>query len=361
MKVEVPVLALAAALGLGRGDPSMIPHETDPAPAVELAPTPRISPVRRADRVWQDILSPEQFRVMRRGGTEPPFSGRFDRFFEPGGYACAACGLLLFRSEAKYDAGCGWPSFRESIGRVRLELRDDYSARMRRVEVRCAACGAHLGHVFADGPPPGGERYCLNSVSLAFIPDRPGGSSPDPGESPARPGPSAAPERRAGDESGRGPAPPPRETATFSAGCFWGVEHQFRRLPGVVETQVGYTGGTAPRPTYEQVCSDATGHAESVEVVFDPGVVTYEDLVRFFFRIHDPTQVDRQGPDIGSQYRSAIFYRDEEQKRTAEKVRAEMDASGRYKARVATAILPAAEFYRAEEYHQRYYEKRGRK
>ena len=149
------------------------------------------------------------------------------------------------------------------------------------------------------------------------------------------------------------------EKATFAAGCFWGVESAFRQVSGVIDTQVGYTGGATTDPTYQDVCTDATGHAEAIEITFDPAKVSYEKLLDLFWRMHDPTQVDRQGPDVGTQYRSAIFYHSPQQKASAEASRSALDKSGKYKKPIATQILPAGSFYRAEEYHQRYFEKSG--
>lgn len=149
------------------------------------------------------------------------------------------------------------------------------------------------------------------------------------------------------------------EEATFAAGCFWGVESSFARLDGVKSTEVGYTGGVTNRPTYQQVCTDTTGHAEAIRIAFDPAVIPYEKLVEHFFAMHDPTTPDRQGPDVGSQYRSAIFFHSPEQETVAKKVAARVDASGRYRRPVVTQIVPAAPFFRAEEYHQKYLEKRG--
>jgi peptide-methionine (S)-S-oxide reductase len=150
------------------------------------------------------------------------------------------------------------------------------------------------------------------------------------------------------------------EKATFAAGCFWGVEAAFRRIDGVLGTFVGYTGGTNPEPTYQQVCSGKTGHAEAVEVTFDPKVITYEKLLDLFWRIHDPTELNRQGPDIGTNYRSAIFYHTPEQKAAAESSKARLSASEKYHSKkIATEIVPATEFFKAEEYHQQYYEKCG--
>ena len=149
------------------------------------------------------------------------------------------------------------------------------------------------------------------------------------------------------------------EMATFGAGCFWGIEAAFRRVPGVIDTAAGYSGGRTKNPTYEDVCTDETGHAEVVQVTFDPAKVSYEQLLDIFWQIHDPTQVNRQGPDFGAQYRTAIFFHSPEQEAAANKSKAALEASGKFRRPIATEITPAAPFYRAEEYHQRYLEKRG--
>ncbi len=147
--------------------------------------------------------------------------------------------------------------------------------------------------------------------------------------------------------------------ATFGAGCFWGVEETLRKIPGVTATAVGYMGGSLPNPTYEQVCTDRTGHAEVVQLEYDPQRVSYEQLLEVFWRMHDPTTLNRQGPDVGTQYRSVIFFHTPEQEAAARASKARADASGRYSRPIVTEITPAGEFYRAEEYHQRYFEKRG--
>ena len=148
-------------------------------------------------------------------------------------------------------------------------------------------------------------------------------------------------------------------TATFGAGCFWGVEEAFRRLPGVTEATSGYMGGSVDRPTYEQVCTGRTGHAEVVQVEYDPAKIAYDDLLSAFFRLHDPTTLNRQGPDVGTQYRSVIFAHDDEQAARAAEVRRALDESGAFRRPIVTEIAPAGTFWRAEEYHQRYLQKNG--
>jgi peptide methionine sulfoxide reductase msrA/msrB len=295
--------------------------------------TKMIKKITRTDKEWKDILTPEQYRVLRQAGTERPFTGKYNDHYEEGIYACGACGTPLFGSEAKYDHGSGWPSFTAPLDETRLEYREDHSREMVRTEVRCAVCGSHLGHVFEDGPAPTRRHFCINSIALGF-----------------------APAGRAEEMKKEG-----TETAVFAAGCFWGVEDKFRRIKGVLSTRVGYTGGHTKDTTYQKVCSDTTGHAESVEVVFDPKELSYPELLDAFFRFHDPTQVNRQGPDIGTQYRSAVFYQNEAQKDAALKAIAELNTSGQYDRPVATQVLPASEFYQAEEYHQKYYEKLGKR
>lgn len=283
-------------------------------------------------------LTPEESRVIRDKGTERPFSGRYWNRDETGTYLCRQCGEPLYRSSDKFDAGCGWPSFDDEMPGA-VERRPDPDGS--RTEIVCARCGGHLGHVFAgEHLTSKNTRHCVNSLSLAF---RPGGQAQ-----------TAATDTRdaaAPDEdrcSG---------TALFAGGCFWGVEDAFRKTPGVCDAVSGYSGGATPNPTYEQVGGGRTGHAETVRVTFDPSRVSYEQLARLFFEIHDPTQLGRQGPDIGSQYRSAVFYLDDEQKAVAEKLAADLRALG-YK--VVTRIEKAGAFYPAEDYHQRFAERTGR-
>jgi peptide methionine sulfoxide reductase msrA/msrB len=274
-------------------------------------------------------LTPQEEQVILNKGTEPPFSGEYVEYHEDGTYTCKRCDAPLFRSESKFDSHSGWPSFDDAIeGAVKLVPDQDG----RRTEVVCARCGGHLGHVFTgEGFTEKNIRYCVNSVSLDFLPA--GNDRPARNDHPAK-------------------------KAVFAGGCFWGVEYYFRQAPGVLDTRVGYTGGHTDSPTYEEVCSDTTGHVEAIEVTYDPARTTYEDLARLFFEIHDPTQVDRQGPDIGEQYKSVIFYRNDEQKKIAEKLIGILESKG-YD--VTTELRKAGTFWEAEEYHQDYYAKTGKK
>ncbi len=297
-------------------------------------------------------LTPEQYEITQRCGTEPPFANAYWNNHEPGIYVDVVSGEPLFSSLDKFDSGSGWPSFTRPLEPANLRERRDHSLGMVRTEVRSAGAGSHLGHVFPDGPGPAGLRYCINSAALRFIPvdrlEAEGYGEYLPAFEKAGIVPQAAKPQAVGSATG---------TAIVAGGCFWGVEHLMRELNGVVSTDVGYTGGTTANPTYKQVCTGTTGHAEAVRVVFDPAVVSYEELLRYFFRLHDPTTRNRQHNDRGTQYRSAIFYLDDHQREIAEKVRAEVDRSGKWQRPVVTEIVPASTFWKAEEYHQDYLEK----
>lgn len=280
---------------------------------------------------WKKNLDPETYQIAREKGTEYAFSGKFWNHFETGLYRCKACGNALFRSNGKFESSCGWPSFFEPISETSLTYADDRTHGMIRTEVKCGRCDAHLGHVFDDGPAPTYKRYCINSVILDFEGEKT----------------SALP--KAGGAANR------TDTATFGAGCFWCVEAQLMELNGVLEVQSGYSGGHVKNPSYREVCTGTTGHAEVVRVVFNPSILSYDELLAAFWQSHDPTQLNRQGNDVGTQYRSVIFYYSEQQKEIAEKYKAKLNQEKVYDDPVVTEISPMGDFYKAEDYHQNYY------
>ena len=266
-------------------------------------------------------LTIEEQRVILYKGTEPPFTGEYNDHFEQGAYHCRRCNAPLYRSDDKFASHCGWPSFDDEIpGAVRRETDADG----RRTEILCANCGAHLGHVFkGERLTDKNVRHCVNSISMTFVPA----------------------EKRT--ETAR---------AYFAGGCFWGVEHLFQSKEGVSSAVSGYMGGTLDNPSYHDVTRGNTGHLETVEITYDPDRVSFEELARFHLEIHDPTQANGQGPDIGSQYLSAIFYHTEEERETAERLIGILRDKGYH---VATRVLPASTFWKAEDYHQDYYVKKG--
>jgi peptide methionine sulfoxide reductase msrA/msrB len=274
------------------------------------------------DRTYNILTDKEAF-VIKERGTERAYTGKYTDHKSEGTYVCRQCGEALYNSTDKFDSHCGWPSFDDEVeGAVtRIPDRDGL-----RTEIVCTNCNAHLGHVFlGEGFTASNTRHCVNSVSLDFVP--------------------------AILEKGR------YETAILAGGCFWGVEYYLQQLDGVETVTSGYTGGRVKDPTYKEICTGLTGHAEAVKVIYDPDKISYEEVVKNFLEIHDPTQVGRQGPDIGDQYRSEIFYMNLAQKATAEKLLGILEGKG---LNIATKVTIASEFYDAEDYHQEYYFNNGK-
>ncbi|MFO8062063.1 MAG: bifunctional methionine sulfoxide reductase B/A protein, partial [bacterium] len=251
------------------------------------------------DNNYRELTKAEE-RVIINKGTEMPFTGEYNDHYEKGTYNCKRCGAPLFHSTDKFKSQCGWPSFDDEIeGAIkRIPDRDG-----RRVEIVCSNCGAHLGHVFeGEQMTDKNLRHCVNSISLVFVPDRSGDL----------------------------------KKAYFAGGCFWGVEYHFEKKDGVESAVSGYMGGDMKDPTYRDVTSGQSGHYEAVEITYDPDKISYEELAKLFFEIHDPTQENGQGPDIGQQYQSVVFYNDEEEKETAQKLIGILEEKG-YE--VATKLL----------------------
>lgn len=266
-------------------------------------------------------LTDEMKHIICDKGTEYPGSGEYNELEQGGTYLCRQCGVALFRSEQKFHSGCGWPSFdKEIAGRVTRVPDEDG----RRTEILCSKCNAHLGHVFTgEGFTVLNTRHCVNSLALDFVSDM---------------------------------SVEYTQEAILAAGCFWGVEYYLQKLSGVLKTEVGYTGGHTVNPTYQDVCKKTTGHLEAVRVVFDPERISYEELLKYFFEIHDPTQTDGQGPDLGSQYLSAIFYYNDIQYEVIRELYTSLESMGYL---LATSIYPVTTFYKAEDYHQDYYNIKG--
>ena len=266
-------------------------------------------------------LTPAEERVILNKGTEAPFTGGYYNFKGNGTYICKQCYAPLYKSDAKFDSGCGWPSFNEEIKGAVTKQPD---ADGQRTEITCTNCGAHLGHVFyGEGFTDKDTRHCVNSISMIFVPEK---------------------------------SETKIDTAIFSSGCFWGTQFYFDKLDGIISTTVGYTGGHTNAPTYKEVCAGNTGHLEAIEVVYDTSKINYEAVCKYFFETHDFTQTNGQGPDIGEQYLSAIFYRTMEQKEIAKNLIKILTEKGYT---VATSLRPAKKFWKAEDYHQEYYEKKG--
>lgn len=272
--------------------------------------------IQKTDQEWRTLLTPDQFMVTRQKGTERAHSSNMCSLFEPGKYFCVCCGTLLFDANEKFESGTGWPSFTQPVTDNAIAYIKDISHGMVRVETVCNTCDAHLGHVFPDGPKPSGLRYCMNAVAL-----------------------------KKEDDS--------EQRATFGGGCFWCTEAVFALLKGVTKVESGYSGGKIDNPTYREVCSGMTGHAEVIEVTYNPNEISYAELLLIHLSTHNPTTLNRQGADVGTQYRSVIYYRNAAEKQVAEQVIAEMQQF--YKDAIVTEVSPLEYFYKAEDYHQDYY------
>jgi peptide methionine sulfoxide reductase msrA/msrB len=278
-----------------------------------------------SDVEWKKILSPDLYAVARNSDTERAFTGKMWNSETKGTYYCATCGNKLFKSDQKFTSSCGWPSFFEQENKESITFKDDNSYRMRRIEANCGRCDSHLGHLFDDGPEPTGKRYCMNAISLDFVPDVVATNSEN------------------------------IDTIVLGGGCFWCVEAVYENLDGVTKVVSGYAGGTVENPSYEEVCTGKTGAAEVIEITYDKTKTNLDEIFKVFFTVHDPTTLNRQGADVGTQYRSAIFYKNENEKKIAQDLIKDLNAEV-FSNKIVTTLEPLKKFYKAEEYHQGYYE-----
>ena len=264
-----------------------------------------------------DSLTPEAITIIKENGTEFANIGHYNTTNSPGTYLCRQCGIALFRSTDKFLSGCGWPSFDDEINNRIIKTKDVDG---HRTEILCKECQAHLGHIFEDeGYTPKNRRYCVNSLSIDFIQDASVLNT---------------------------------EEIIIAGGCFWGIAHLMKKTDGVLLAECGYTGGKIQKPSYQIVCEGHSGHLEAVRVVFDTLKVTLQEVLKLFFEIHNTSQSDGQGADIGHQYSSAIFYHKNTQKLIAQQLIKTLKEKGFI---VTTALIPARIFWRSEDYHQDYY------
>ena len=284
------------------------------------------SKMELSEQEWKSKLSPEQYYILREKGTEKPFSGEFTFTKDKGTYKCAGCGEALFSDDMKFESHCGWPSFDKEIAGGKIIQTEDNSLGMKRTEITCAKCGGHLGHIFDDGPTETGKRYCVNSGSLSFEPQKVTNTKNT------------------------------NETITLAGGCFWCIEAIFEDLKGVKSVVSGYSGGKISNPNYKDVSSGNTGHAEVVQITYNTNTISLEELLEVFFTLHDPTTLNRQGADEGTQYRSAIFYHNENQNNIAQKVIKTLNTNKVFDKPIVTEVTVFTKFYKAENYHQEYYE-----
>ena len=295
------------------------------------------------DAEWKKKLSPDQFKILRSKGTERPFCGILLDNKKEGVYTCAACGLPLFSSDSKFHSGTGWPSFFRPVAETNVAQRPDHSHGQVRTEIDCPRCGGHLGHVFDDGPKPTGLRFCLNSESLNFTTSDKLATLADP-----------ILEKPTDDVQGSKTGEKEMATAVFAGGCFWCTEAAFEQLEGVADVESGYSGGAQQTADYESVSSGQTGHAEAIRVTYNANRISYDQLLDVFFDAHDPTQLNRQGADVGTQYRSAIFFANDQQKKAAEAKIEQLTKAKAFHRPIVTTLEPLTSFYTAEAYHQDY-------
>ena len=335
-------LAVAASLTVGAlawalGKKAVPPNEIFNPPPTTMSDFKKPDPIQLKEK-----LSATQFAVTQQCGTEPPFRNAYWDNHKPGIYVDVVSGEPLFSSLDKFDSGTGWPSFTTPLQGTEIPEKKDTSHGSVRTEVRSKVADSHLGHLFDDGPSDkGGMRYCINSAALKFTPV-------DAMEK-AGFGKYLAPFVAAGLVNAS-----VHETAILAGGCFWGMEEILRQIPGVAKTTVGYSGGKTADPSYDEICTGRTGHAEAIQVEFDPARLSYEGLLGYFFRMHDPTTLNRQPNDVGTQYRSAIFYTSDEQKQTAERVKVKLLEAKKFNRPISTEITKSSKFYPAEDYHQKY-------
>ncbi len=288
------------------------------------------------DAEWGKILPADLFQVARHADTERAFTGKMWNSETKGTYYCATCGNKLFKSDQKFVSSCGWPSFFEQENKKSIVFKDDNSYGMKRIEALCGRCNSHLGHLFDDGPVPTGKRYCMNAVSLDFVPEQ-----------------TVLNSAQNLDPSFNEQA---MQTIVLGGGCYWCVEAVYENLDGVKSVVSGFAGGKVENPSYKEVCTGNTGAAEVVEITYDKSVTNLDEIFKVFFTVHDPTTLNRQGADEGTQYRSVIFYKNDEQKKAAQSIIDELNTSNVYSNKIVTTLEPFTKFYKAEDYHQNYYQ-----